>query len=659
MRELSRSFISLPPEQEAIRAKCNHPSGTFEAFPPEEIEQSIPKRFEKIVAQSPNRIAIKTKSAQITYGTLNKAANRLARAIVNRRGYGQELVAVFLRGEIPRIIANLAIFKAGKFTLQTSPADTQFAIDRVINESGAVLIMTDGETNSLVNDRVKTKALVINIHEQDCALGEENLQLSIPPKAFAYIKYTSGSTGVAKGTAKTHCYVLHTVRNFINACHISPDDQIALLGRSSIFNDLLMGATLCPVNIKEDGIHRLSDWLIKEEITVYRSFPTAFRHFVTTLSGQESFPHLRLIRLGGEPLFNKDVELYKKHFSSQCVLVNSYGATETGAICHYFIDKSTVISGPFVPVGYPLEGIEVMVVDDLGNPVEAHQVGEIIVKSRFLPHGYWQNLELSEARFQLNTSDEEECSYQTGDLGRISADGCLEHLGRKDTQIKVRGFRVVLDDIEATLADHPAVKAATVIARGEHSGDARLLGYIVPLNEPAPTTNSLRDFLQERLPDYMIPSTFVVLDKLPMTAMGKVDRRVLPEPARSRPQLDTAYVAPRSLLEKEVAKVWADVLSLDQIGVHDSFFELGGHSLAATRVVSQVVKQFQLEIPLQSLFQSPTIAEMAAVIAEHQARKIAKPELERILAEIESISEDKAGQLLADATGTNTTRQTR
>jgi acyl-coenzyme A synthetase/AMP-(fatty) acid ligase/acyl carrier protein len=418
------------------------------------------------------------------------------------------------------------------------------------------------------------------------------------------------------------------------------------------FEALLNGGTLYPFDLREEDLVTLGRWLIQQEITIYKSFPTAFRHFVDTLSGHESFPKLRLIRLEGEPVYSADLELYKKHFASNCLFVNSFSSTETGTVCVYFADKNTQTDGRRIPVGYPVDGMEVLLLDELGRDVGPNQLGEIAVRSRFLSAGYWQKPELTREKFHLEPGTEKEQLYLTGDLGEMSEHGCMVLLGRKDFEIKIRGSRVDVSQTEAALAEHPGIKELTVVPKKLPSGDTRLVAYLVTRQSPAPAATDLRHFLKQRLPEFMIPTAFVVLDKLPLLATGKVDRRELPDPGDRRPELDTPYVSPRTGIESELRRIWTEVLGISRIGIHDSFFDLGGHSLAATRVLSQAIKQFQLELPLQSLFESTTVATMAAVITEHQGKKVGEKELDRILTELESLTDEEARRLLADKSAT-------
>src|SRR3990172_6913022 len=312
------------------------------------------------------------------------------------------------------------------------------------------------------------------------------------------------------------------------------------------------------------------------------------------------------------------------------------------------MDKASEIGISTLPVGYAVEDKEVILLDDSGCELGFGQVGEIDIKSAYLSPGYWRKPELTLAKFLSDPKGGDQKIYLTGDLGRMAPDGCLFHLGRKDFQVKVRGYRVEVSEIEMALLEHAAIKEVAVASREVQSGDRRLVAYFVPTGQPAAGVREVRNFLKDRLPDYMIPSAFVMLRALPLTPNGKVDRLALPEPGKSRPELETPFVAPKTPVEEELARIWAEVLSLDQVGIHDNFFDLGGHSLAATRVVSQVIKKFQLEIPLQSLFQSPTVATMAAVIAKHQGKNLGDEELASILTELETLSDEEAERLLAN-----------
>jgi amino acid adenylation domain-containing protein len=653
MIECSQLAPNLPPEQRAIRSKCFHPTGTFVEFSAEEIEQSVPDRFEKIVRMYSERLALVTDDHQFTYAELNQAANRIAHALLTRRGTKEEPIALLLENHASLIAATLGVLKAGKLYVPLDSSLPQARLKYIIGDSQATLLVTDTKNISLARDLSENKVLLMNLDELDPALLSENPDLPIPPDTLSWILYTSGSTGQPKGVVQNHRNVLHFVRTYTSGLHICPDDRLTLLFSYSAngaahdtFTALLDGASLYPFNVKQHGAARLGEWLSRNQVTVYCSVPTVFRSLGETLSGNESFSHLRLIKLIGEPVYKRDVDLYRRYFSSQCLLINRLGSTETGTIRWYFINKETPVDGNNVPVGYPVEDNEVFLLGDASEKVQADAVGDIVVKSRYLTPGYWQKPDLTSAAFVPTEGDER--IYRTGDIGRMLPDGRLLCLGRKDSQVKIRGHRIEIAEIEMALLDHPIVKDAIVVPREDPAGDRRLVAYLLTATRPAPAISELRTWLNKRLPDYMIPSTWMFLEAFPLAPNGKVDRRALPPPSSSRPELNTVFAFPRTPIESRLAQIWSEVLSIDQVGIHDNFFDLGGHSVAATQVVSRVIKKFQLELPVQSLFQSPTVAEMAAVISAHQGTKLDERSLAQILNELESLSEEEARRLLSN-----------
>jgi acyl-coenzyme A synthetase/AMP-(fatty) acid ligase/acyl carrier protein len=443
------------------------------------------------------------------------------------------------------------------------------------------------------------------------------------PDDLSWVIYTSGSTGRPKGVMQNHRNVLHYMMNYTNGLHICAEDRLTLLysfsvngGGHDMFAALFNGAAVCPYDLKAEGFAGLGQWLIDERITIYHSVPTIFRQFAESLTGRKDFPDIRIVRLGGEPVYRRDVNVFKKHFSNDCILVNRLGSTETGSLRMFFLDKETEVPNNLVPVGYAVDDNDILLLDDVGAQVAGDE-GEIAVRTRYVSPGYWRRPDLTADSFFDDPADEKGKIYRTGDLGRMLPDGCLLHLGRKEFFVKIRGYRVELDEIEMTLMEFPGIKDVVVTALNNNSGDERLVAYVVPKTAPGPNVSEMRRFLADKLPDYMIPTTFITLNALPLTDTLKVDRKALPEPKGLRPQVAVSYAPPRNSVEEALAKIWAEVLNLDQVGIHDNFFDLGGHSLAATRVISRVVQTFSLdELPITVFFDSPTVAEMAKVIVE-------------------------------------------
>lgn len=465
------------------------------------------------------------------------------------------------------------------------------------------------------------------------------------PDALASLLYTSGSTGEPKGVSQTHQSILHEIMNYTNGLHITPNDRLALLrpvtlsaALRNFYGAVLNGACLYPFNIKARGMDRVADWLAEEEITIIRASATMFRQMVSNLDAEDEFPHLRLVYLGAEPLSNTDVKLYQKHCSDDCVLINGLGSTETTTFRWYFFGKETRITTGTVTVGYPVAGMEVLLLDENGQEVPPSPtdeiMGEIAVKSRYLFPGYWRKPELTQAAFLADREGDSARIYRTGDLGRMQPDGCLEHLGCKDSKVMVGGFSVELAEVEMALLDQKTVRQATVMMREDSPGDQRLVAYIVPRPGSNPTVSALLAALLRKLPQHMLPQSFVLLDSLPQLPNGKLDLKKLPPPDPGRPNLETPFVAPEGPVQEVLSHIWTQVLHLEQVGIRDSFLELGGSSLLAGQVISRVNKKFSVELPLKSLFASPTIAEMALEIVEIQLTQSNQQEIDQMLAEL-------------------------
>ena len=343
MNHPSRPIVNYS-SQQAIQAKCFHPSGTFVEFKKEEIEQSIPDRFEQQVAKYPDRIAVKTRSHELTYDELNKAANRVAQAILAQRGEGEEPIALLFEQGAQLITTILGVLKAGKFYVPLDPSHPQARITSMLENLQAGLIITNDKNLCLAKEMAQNRIKAITLDELDSCATTENIGLTISPDSQAVIIYTSGSTGEPKGVIQNHRNVLHMIMRYTNALHICGLDRLSLLYSPSVSGALrvislalLNGAGIFPFDVKEEGLGNLPNWMIQERITMYRSVATLFRHFVDTLTGEEEFPHLRLICVGGEPIYGRDVDLYKKHFSPDCLFVHGYACSETGMILLNFI----------------------------------------------------------------------------------------------------------------------------------------------------------------------------------------------------------------------------------------------------------------------------------------------------------------------------------
>jgi non-ribosomal peptide synthetase component F len=406
----------------AARSECFHPNGSFVEFSREEIDQSIPEHFERIARKYPDRLAIKTKNHSLTYNDLNSAANRLAHTILSQRGRKNEPVALLMEHDAPVIAAILGALKAGKFYVPLDPSLPHLRVKYILEDLQASYIVTNNKNLLLAKSLAGTVLDLVNIDELD-SLPDGDPCIAIQPESLSWVIYTSGSTGKPKGVIQNHLNVLHFMMNYTNALHICVDDRLTLLysfsvngGSHDIFAALLNGAALFPLDLKEDGFTYLGDWLIEERITIYHSVPTVFRQFVEGLTGQSEFPDIRIIRLGGEPVYKRELDFFKRLFSNDCILVNRLGSSETGSLRMYFVNKETQISGNLVPVGYAVMDNEILLVDDTGKQIAGDE-GEIAVKTRYVSPGYWGRPDLTDAVFLPDPAGGEERIYRTGDLG--------------------------------------------------------------------------------------------------------------------------------------------------------------------------------------------------------------------------------------------------
>ena len=491
------------------------PSDPFVRFEGTEIEQSIGHRFEQQVRLYPDRLALKSSTREWSYAALNRAANRVALVLVQTTSSEPGTVALLLETDALLVAAMLGAVKVGRPYVPLDPAFPRERNHYIFEDCQAGVLITNNRNLDLARQWIKPGMELLNLDELDLDGEAEFPQQRVRPESLAYLLYTSGSTGQPKGVMHTHRTLLHMVMKYTNGIHISAQDRLSLLSSGSfaasvsdIYGALLNGAALFPFSVREHGVGELGRWLAQEGITLYASTPTLFRSLSNLLKGQATFPRLRLMKLGGELVTGRDVELYRSFAPPHCLLHVSLGSTEMSSIRQFNLDKETVLAGDTVPVGYEQDDTQVVLLDESGNEIGLNEIGEVAVKSRFLFLGYWRNPEATQKKLRLDPNNPEARIFVTGDLGRLEEDGCLEILGRMDSQVKIHGYRVELGEVEAALAQHPAVKATAVrvVGNGE---DQKLAAYLVPRADKAPTARELRAHLRSRLPSYMVPSLYV------------------------------------------------------------------------------------------------------------------------------------------------------
>ena len=638
-------------DQRAIQARCVHPTGNFVEFPAEALEQSLVKRFEEQVDIHSDRLAVKFGQQELSYRELNIAANRLAHALLTQRNEPKEPVVLLFENSLSAIVSILAVLKADKFYAGVNATYPRTRVKYMMDDLRAKTVLTDSRSLALAQELSPEGATITTVDHNANEHSDENPNLTIDPDSSAWIVYTSGSTGQPKGVVQTHRNVLQFTMNYVNYYHLVPEDRSALLfayggtaWAHEIFMNLLNGSSLIFYDLKLRGLSGLGDFLVNEKITICKIVSTAFRHFTETLEPRTVFSDVRLVVLGGEAVYPVDVDGFKKAFPRDSVLVNRIGCSETGSIFSYFIDHDTEIDGNNVPIGNVWGGNQVTLLGEDGHPVGDNEIGEVAVRSRYLSPGYWRKPEITIKSFLPDQDGENRRIYLMGDVALRRPDGLYQHMGRKDFQVKIRGYRVEVAEVELALLERVEIKDAVVTMHEDRTGDGRLAAYVVPSGVGAVVPSRLRSYLTGRLPSYMIPFAFVVLDELPLLPNGKTDRLALPDPGRDRPEIGVGYVAPQTPIERKLTEIWAEVLDIDDVGVDDDFLEIGGDSLKATRILSRAISTFEVEVPLQELFGSPTISDMALVVAQYQATGADDDDISSLLAELEAMSDEQARQ---------------
>ena len=583
-------------------------------FPAAEVEGSVPARFARVAASRADALAIVAEGERLTYGELARRSDALAAAIADTGGTLEAPVAVYAPAPAATILAMLATWKAGRFCVPLDPTLPPARLEEILRDADAGLVVAGGEAAFDVGGR---RVLRIDTLDLDAAASPP--APAITADSLACLLYTSGSTGEPKGVVRTHRNLLHRARCAVDSLGIGVEDRVSALhspafgaGLRDVLAALLGGATLLPFDVRRAGLAALADWIARERITVLCAVVTTLRHFLGSLDADRRFPSIRIVRLGSEALFREDVERLRARLAPDCVLVAGYGASEASGIVEFRIGPDADLPPGRVPAGYPLEGVEILILGEAGTPLPEGEAGEIAVRSRYLSPGYWRRPDRTRALFLGEAIGDAPRVYRTGDLGRLGPDGCLELIGRLDHQVKIRGYLVHPDEIERRLLEHGEIRQAAVLGLDDGGGATRLVAYVVPSQGSAPAPAALRRFLQERLPDYMLPATFVSLDALPLTPSGKIDRAALPAPAEAARA--ATFVRPRNPLEHQIAALWEELFDCRPIGATDDFFDLGGNSLLAAAFVARLQHVHGRVVPPSALLEASTVGAVAALL---------------------------------------------
>ncbi|MCK4260160.1 MAG: amino acid adenylation domain-containing protein, partial [Halanaerobiales bacterium] len=584
--------------------------------------ETIYQLFEELVEREPDKIAVCFEEEKISFSKLNAKANQLARVLQEKGVQADTSVGVIMERSIEMITGILGILKAGGAYLPMDSGYPTERIDYMLKDSGTELLLT----SSKLQVKFDVPIEVIDIESIPANYNTSNQPNSSSSNNLAYIIYTSGSTGKPKGVAIEHASLVNYIHWFTETGEITSKDSSVLLssyafdlGYTVIWSSLVSGAELHIVveDLYKDG-NQLIDYLSEHKITFIKATPSLFNMLVNSSNfiNNGDLRYLRLIVLGGEKIRANDLKIYNEKYP-KVIFMNHYGPTESTIGCiSTKINQDNLSEFNEKPlIGRPNSNIKVYILDMDKKIVPVGVVGELYIAGKGLARGYLNRPELTYKQFIANPYIAGERLYKTGDLARWMPDGRLDFIGRIDNQVKIRGFRVEIGEVEKQLANHLSIKEVVVIAKEENE-DNSLVAYIVESQKVQ--LSELREHLAKRLPEYMIPSYFVKIAELPLTANGKLDHKALPDPITNISR-GTEYVMPTNPIEEKMVKLWSEVLGVEEIGIYDNFFELGGHSLKATILVAKMHQIFGVNIPLKIVFKHPTIKELAVYFENNKS----------------------------------------
>jgi amino acid adenylation domain-containing protein len=627
--------------------------------------ERVQDMFSRVAERCAAEAAIEARGKQVTYAELEAKSNNLANFLIASGATRGSIVAIMTEDVVELITAIIGVLKARCVFVPldaTLPEKRLQAMVEQISPSWFVVESSLHQKANKIAINQGSKAFAVCLDgrqaEDDCCAGLVRVggfgayrdtakpAAASDPDDPCYIYFTSGSTGKPKPILGCSKGLAHFISWEVKTFGIEQGTRVSQLTAPvfdpflrDVFVPLCAGGVLCVPDGRETLLQlgKLIDWIDIQQINLIHCVPFLFRMIVNQGLSPYYFSSLKNVLLAGEPLLPSDVKKWMDVFGEQIQLVNIYGPTETTLAKFFHIVKRSDLDRHSIPVGRPIEGANAMIVGDDGALCDTGSVGEVYIQTPFRSLGYYNQPELTQEVFIKNpfSEDPADIVYKTGDLGRILPGGDLQLLGRKDNQVKIRGVRIELHEIENLLRRHDAVTDAVVAEREGPDDQKYLCAYYVAQGVEQ---GAIRDFLSTHLPDYMMPSAFVAMKTLPRLPSGKADRSALPAPGEQRSELQKLYVAPRTPVEEELARIWQQVLGVKQVGIHDSFFELGGHSLSVTQLASRIWDAFQVEMPLAILFNNPTIVNMTGAIAVAQAEREDQAGVAQLLAQLRQLS---------------------
>jgi len=615
---LSDLSLLTSPEQQRILVDWNATEATYPH------DSCLHELFEVQAERTPEAVALICNEQQLTYGELNTRANQLANGLLCS-GVGPEtLVGLCMERSIEMVVGILGILKAGGVYLPFDPTTPRERLALLLAETQAPILLTQQHLANTFSGYPGQLYCLDSAWEMFAQESDLAPRSKVSPENLAYMIYTSGSTGKPKGVMIPHRAICNHLHWRQQTYPLLPSDRF--LQKASISFDISVWETLWPLMagatlvLAQPGGHKDSSYLVqalaRQRITVVHFGPAMLR-MVLEQAEFEANHHLKLVFCGGEALTLDLLELFFERHSAS--ISQQYGPTEA-CVDSTIWDCVHDSAQQRVPIGGPIANTRIYLLDASFQPVPPGVTGEIYIGGVCLARGYYQHPELTAEKFVPDPFGAlpGERLYKTGDFARFLPDGALEFLGRMDSQVKIRGYRIELGEVEVTLERHPEILQAVVVKREDIPGNAGLVAYLLMRGHEKPSNQQLRSYVQEHLPDYMIPSAFVWLDAFPLTTSGKIDRQSLPTPDQTQRGTSQFYVAPRDSVELRLVHIWEELLQVCSIGVMDDFFELGGHSLLAIRLIAHIQDVFQQNLPVATLFQGATIEHLANLLRQRQ-----------------------------------------
>ncbi len=581
-----------------MASRLTTPPPAYTPFAKDNLQLSIVDCFERWVRETPEAVAIDHNRVATNYRTLSDNANKVAGTLRSKVPKDQ-IPIPFLMDQGDAVVACiLGILKSNHIYVPLDGRQGEAFLLEVINELKPPFIIADSAHEPIARN-LKVPVLlyqsILNYSKQD---SEEHPP---GPDSLAYVYFTSGTTGKPKGVVDSHRNVLHNVLRYTNTLKICREDRLSMIQHpsfsgtvSSMFAAVCNGAILCPHNLDRLGLTSLPDWISNQGITIFHSVPSIFR-YLTEFSA--CFDGVRVIRLEGDKATANDAALFQQNTGKDCTLVNGLGATECGLVRQYFIRHGDNIP-QVLPIGYPVPDVEVSLIDTQGNELGEDEVGEILVKSKYLALGYWNDQERTELSFGQRTGDR---VYHTGDLGRWGPGKCLEYTGRKDRQIKIYGQTVNLSDLEASLLTLEGLAEAAVKSYTDRYQETKMAAFLVAEPGQIFDVAEFKRLLADKFPNFMVPTFIKFLPQIPKGKNGKIDLNSLPFPESSTLESNTPFISPQTPLEHTMSGLWSRVLDLQQVSLSDNFLALGGDSIRAARLIS-AVKAMGINIKIADLY---------------------------------------------------------